>query len=327
MNITSVVDILNGELINSPFISFIYSFKLNVSKIKEGDLFFAKNKSDIQEAVNKGAFCIVYDFDEIEILDDEIAWIKVSNLQKSIYSLIRYKLALKNLNAYICDNYSFHLLKEQKFDNTFLVSENLDKFISNIDDIEDGNFIFSNDQELLKSIYPNYDIFNKTHKIQNFIEHSMFETSFTLNEDYFQRIRVPKLYINSLLDVYFFDKDGFDISKIKNSNYFKPIFIDKKLKITEHGKSEMFILCQEDNEELNSNEIKFLNKHFSYGKTIYLSKKENTLLSSSIKTLKNIKDLKQILENNDFNACYVIGYSYNSIIKELEDTKKELTLF
>jgi ferrochelatase len=327
VNITSVVDILNGELKNSPFISFIYSFKSNISKIKEGDLFFAKNKSDIQEAVSKGAFCIVYDFDDIEILDDEIAWIKVSNLQKSIYSFIRYKLALKNLNAYYCDSYSFYLLKEQKFENTFLLNENLDKFISNIDDIYDNCSIFSNNEELLKSVYPNYNIFNKKHKIENFIEHSMFETSFTLKEDYFQRIRVPKLYINSFLDVYFYSKENFDSAKIKNSNYFKPIFIDKKLNIVEHGRSEKFILCQEDIDELNSSEIKFLNKHFSYGKTIYLSKKENSLLSSSIKTMKNIKELKNILETNDFNACYIIGYSYNSIIKELEDTKKELTLF
>ena len=327
MNITSVTDVLNGELVNSPFISFIYSFKLNISKVKEGDLFFAKNTQDIKQAVNAGAFCIVYDLEDVEILDDEIAWIKVSNLQKSIYSLIRYKLALKSLNAYYCDNYSYHLLEEQKFSKTYLINQDIDKFISNIEDINEDDYLFSNNEELLKSIYPNYNIFNKKHKIQNFIEHSMFETSFTSYEEYFQRLRVPKLYINSMLDVYLFNKEEFDFSKIKNSNYFKPIFIDKKLSIIEHGKSEKFIICQDDNDELNGNEIKFLNKHFSYGKTIYLSKKDNSLLSSKIKKLDDLQNLKSILKEYDFNACYIIGFSYNSIIKELDNTKKEQTLF
>lgn len=327
MNITSVTDILNGEIINSPFISFVYSFKKNISKVKEGDLFFAKNKNDINEAVSKGAFCIVFEGDDVEIIDDEIAWIKVTNIQKSIYSFVRYKLALKNLNAFYCDDYSFYLLKEQKIENCYLLNESLDKFISNIDDIDDNSIIFSNNKTLLDAIYPNYQVFNKIHIFENFIEHSMFETSFTFNDNYFQRIRVPKLYINSFLDVYSFLKDEFDFNKIKNSDYFKPIFIDKKLKIVEHGKSEKFIICQIENEEINSNEIKFLNKHFSYGKSIYLSKNDNSLLSNSIIQMKNIKDLKVILEKSDFNACYIIGYSYNNIIRELEDTKKELTLF
>jgi len=327
VNITSVTDILNGELKNSPFISFIYSFKLNITKVKEGDLFFAKNHDDIKEAVQKGAFCIVYDLEDVEILDEEIAWIKVVNIQKSIYSLIRYKLALKNLNAYYCDNYSFYLLDEQKFHNTYLLNKNLDKFISNLDDISEDSYLFSNNEELLKSIYPNYKIFNKKRSVNNFIEHSMFETSFTYEDEYFQRIRVPKLYIDSFLDVYFFDKVNFDNTKIKNSNYFKPIFLDKKLNVVEHGRSEKFILCQEDNDDLNANEIKFLNKHFSYGKTIFLSKNENTLLSSKIKKLNDIKQLKDILNKSNFNACYIIGFSYNLIIKELDDTKKEQTLF
>ncbi|CAI8195048.1 MAG: Uncharacterised protein [Arcobacter lacus] len=327
MNITSVTDVLNGELVNSPFISFIYSFRLNVSKVKEGDLFFAKSTQDIKQALSAGAFCIVYDLENVEILDDEIAWIKVANLQKSIYSLIRYKLALKNLNAYYCDDYSYHLLEEQRFSDTYLINKDIDKFISSIQDINENDYIFSNDKELLSSVYPNYNTFNKNHKIQNFIEHSMFETSFTSYEEYFQRLRVPKLYINSMLDVYLFNKRDFDFSKIKNSNYFKPIFVDKQLSIIEHGKSERFIICQNDNDDLNKNEIKFLNKHFSYGKIVYLSKKDNSLLSSKIKILNDLQNLKSILKECNFNACYIIGFSYNDIIKVLDNTKKEQTLF
>ena len=38
MQISSILDIVDGELLNSPSISFIYSIKTNAKKIKEGDL-------------------------------------------------------------------------------------------------------------------------------------------------------------------------------------------------------------------------------------------------------------------------------------------------
>ena len=59
MKINSIIDIIDGKLLNSPSISFIYSFKTDVNKVKEGDLFIANNLDDIQIAVQKGAFAII----------------------------------------------------------------------------------------------------------------------------------------------------------------------------------------------------------------------------------------------------------------------------
>ena len=60
MQISSLIDIIDGRLLNHPSISFIYSFKTDPSKVKEGDLFIAKNLDDIECAVKKWSICNYY---------------------------------------------------------------------------------------------------------------------------------------------------------------------------------------------------------------------------------------------------------------------------
>ena len=96
MQISSILDIVDGSLLNSPSISFIYSIKTNSHKVKEGDLFIAKNTNEIELAIKNGAFAIIIDTN-VPIIDNEIAWIKVKNIDLSIIKLIRFKLAMFNL--------------------------------------------------------------------------------------------------------------------------------------------------------------------------------------------------------------------------------------
>ena len=76
MQISSILDIVDGSLLNSPSISFIYSIKTNVLKVKEGDLFIAKDLTEIELAIKNGAFAILIE-NNAPIIDNEIAWIKV----------------------------------------------------------------------------------------------------------------------------------------------------------------------------------------------------------------------------------------------------------
>ena len=57
MQISSILDIVDGELLNSPSISFIYSIKTNAKKIKEGDLFIAKDLNSLEKSTVK--YCII----------------------------------------------------------------------------------------------------------------------------------------------------------------------------------------------------------------------------------------------------------------------------
>ena len=108
MQISSILDIVDGSLLNSPSISFIYSIKTNSKKVKEGDLFIVKDLNDIEIAIKNGAFAIILETNS-PILDNEIAWIKVKNIDDCIIKLIRYKLSILNLCKQLYKyNQSFH---------------------------------------------------------------------------------------------------------------------------------------------------------------------------------------------------------------------------
>ena len=59
MQISSILDIVDGSLLNSPSISFIYSIKTNSHKVKEGDLFIARNLNEIEVAFKDWTFACI----------------------------------------------------------------------------------------------------------------------------------------------------------------------------------------------------------------------------------------------------------------------------
>jgi len=324
VNISSVIDIIDGKLQNSPSVSFIYNIKTDAKKVMEGDLFLAKNIKDTQLAIKNGAFAVVHDF-EIEILDNEIAWIRVNSLEETLIKLFRFKFSTFNLEVYYCDKVTFDLINIYKASNKkiriiFSKLETCVKIIENIN--EDEIFICSN-EELIKSIYPNYKPFSKqTYKINNLIEHSLFETSFSYKEIFFHKLKLSSLYINQFLDVYNFFNLELDLQKLMKLNHFKPIFVDKYLNIIDFGRSNKVIICQK-NLELILEEIKYLEEKYKYGKTIFITPLFIENFNQQQIVLEDIGNLKKVLKNEYFNALYIIGYDKLKIEETLKLSSNE----
>ncbi len=319
MNISSIIDIIDGELQNSPSISFIYNIKTDAKKVIEGDLYLAKNLKDTQIAIKNGAFAIVHDF-EVEILDNEIAWIKVKSLYESLVRLFRFKFSTFNLDVFYCDKVTFDLINIYKSLNKKIkmISFNLEDCVKIIENINEDEVFVCSSEELIKSIYPNYKSFaNEAYKINNLIEHSLFETSFSYKENYFHKLKISSLYINQFLDVYNFFNLDLDFQKLMKTTHLKPIFVDKYLNIIEFGKSNKVIVCQE-NLELIINEIKYLEEKYRYGKTIFISPMYIENFGQQQIVLENIDDLKKVLKNEYFNVIYIMGYDKLKIEETLK---------
>lgn len=317
MQITSLNDIIQGELLNSPAISFIYNVKTDVNKIQEGDLFFASNHEEIVQALANGAFAVVVE-DSTPILDSEIAWIKVDNIPKAIIKYIRYKLSQLEIEAYSCDTITYELLKIFYSNSTvekaiWLFSSNLTAILNAVNDIKEHDIIFSNNEELLHSLYPKNSAFAiSAFKVDNLIEHSLFETSFSYRDHYFLRLRISSLFIHQFLTVFEFLGSNVDINKLKKLNYFKPIFIDKFFNACEYGKSDKFILIQEK-KELALNELHYIHEKYKYAKTIIFSKEAVAFENFDSTQVAAIEDIFQLLQNRPFNAVYIIGFKKQKI--------------
>lgn len=332
MQISSILDIIDGSLLNSPSISFIYSIKTDVLKVKEGDLFITKNLDEIRIAIKNGAFAIITETNT-EIIDNEIAWIKVKNIDTSIIKLIRFKLALKNLEAYYCDKITFDLLKIYSTNlakHIRLIPDKLESLFKYLDEINDNDIIISCDENILSKIYPNiknFDTTLKNYKVENLLEHSLFETSFSYENRFFSRLKIPSLYISNFLKIYNFINENIDFTKLKSFNNFKPIFIDRNLNLVDFGKSDKFILCQ-DNSKLYEKEILYIKEKYKYAKTIFISTSYNTHLQEEEQILiNNLNELKPLLRKYKFNAAYILGFSHNDIHDYLLKSENTQTLF
>ena len=327
MNISSLVDILDGCIINQPSISFIYSIKVNPSKVKQGDLFIASNTKEIKQAVNNGAFAIIFDKD-VSIIDEEIAWIKVSCIKEAIIRIIRYKLSYLDIQVYYCDFISYEYLKllvKNDKQGINLIPKNLKYFINKVDDITKNNILFSYDKNSLNKIYPSYKSFNtKVHKTTNLIKHSIFETSFCFENEYFDRYKVSKLYLNSFLDVYNFLKKRIDTNKLKYFIHLQAIFIDKDSNNVDFGKTNKLILVQ-SNISLIKKEFEYLKESFKYGKVICFVKEDISLDKQEIHLTKDI-DIKKHLKQ-DFNLAYFAGFALDDIQTIISHKENALNLF
>ncbi|MGJ0317990.1 peptidoglycan synthetase [Aliarcobacter cryaerophilus] len=332
MKISSIVDIVDGELLNSPSISFINNISSDANKVKTSDMFIAKNIEDLKIALQNGAYAVIFEKD-FEVIDNEIAFIKVKNLELALLKVVRYKLSTLKIKSYFCTDETFDMLKLYQNNHTkpiFLISKNIEKAFKFIDDIKDGDILISKNKKLLESIYPDSKEFEKKldeNSIKNLIKHSLFELSFSYKDIYFSKLRLSKIYLNSFLNIYDFFKGNIDISKLKLYSNFKAIFIDKDFQPIESGKSDSFIICQ-TNKNLIPIEITYLKNEFKYAKTIFVSKYKISFLDEKEQIIiNNIEDLKNILKNLKFNCVYLIGFTNQESFEFLQNSQKLQTLF
>ena len=332
MKISSIVDIVDGELLNSPSISFINNISSDANKVKTSDMFIAKNIEDLKIALQNGAYAVIFEKD-FEVIDNEIAFIKVKNLELALLKIVRYKLSTLKIKSYFCTDETFDMLKLYQNNHTksiFLISKNIEKAFKFIDDIKDGDILISKNKKLLESIYPDSKEFEKKldeNNIKNLIKHSLFELSFSYNDIYFSKLRLSKIYLNSFLNIYDFFKGNIDISKLKLYSNFKAIFIDKDFQPIESGKSDSFIICQ-TNKNLIPIEITYLKNEFKYAKTIFVSKYKISFLDEKEQIIiNNIEDLKNILKNLKFNCVYLIGFTNQESFEFLQNSQKLQALF
>lgn len=320
MKITSIIDITGGKLLNSPAISFTTQAHTNLRKVSDGDLFISSDIKEIEEAIRKGAFGIIFDFDiDVSTLDNEIAWIKVDSINLTITKLLRFKLASLVLKSYFVDfiTYEFISVLASSNKKIYFVNEIYPAF-ELLREIEDGDILISTKNKFLNDIYPksiHLEIENSS--FDNLLIHSIFETSFLYENEYFYKLRIPYIYLNHFLSIKKqFNLESLDNNKLKNIKFMQPIFITKQYHITEYGKSNRFILTSQ-NDEISKIEFEFIKIIFKYGKV--------TLFDC---TNKSDEEIFQFITSSKTNCIYLKNQTNNKIIEILKQNEiQEQTLF
>ena len=301
MQISSLIDIVGGYLLNSPSISFITQTHTNPTKVNEGDLFIASNQDEIYIAIDNGAFAIICDFHP-DICDREIAWIKVDSINNAIAKILRFSFSNKSNLGYYCDSISFELIELLSLPKSYcLLVDDYKENFELLKEVDETTIIVSKDELFLSKVLPSFKtIVKKDFEIDNVTIHSMFSTSFSYSGKFFYKLKLPSLYINHFLTVLEFLDNSKDFNILKNFKYLNPIFLNKEFDIVSFGETNKFIIANDDL-SLVDNEIQYLKQNYKYGKI--------EVLDESL----SLNDVLFKLQTLDYNALYIKGKNVNEL--------------
>jgi len=263
MKIETLTNLINGELLNSPYISEVVSFTDRVEDVSRGSCFFAFNKKDIFKAIKKGAYAIVTTQD-VEIIDKEIAWIKIGSLNKALFNIFKYE----NLNEtiYLTDKITMMLIKKMSLDKKVVVLEKEEDFFKaiNLNEkiiVSDKSFEFPNVKELEE-------------KEINLVQLTLFKSRFNNLE-----INLPFVYKDSFSKaINFFEEFDIKYTLEFELDRFKPVFIDHLFREVEYGESDKVLITGIKNDEIFFKELNYIIANTKHAKTVFINKDSITYI-------------------------------------------------
>jgi len=191
------------------------------NKISLGDLFVYTQLEDLQKAVEKGAYAILFD-KEIQITDHEIAWIRVKSLKTALIRILRLYLREKSIHIYYINEIKTEIIKSIIPSKQLIILEDtiFDTF-QKIFNAKENSLIICSDEDMLKKIYPDYKMLGISQKQQiQVINYSIFETTFLYKNRFFKNIKLPKIFIEELEAVLSFESLSlFLLSKLILNKY------------------------------------------------------------------------------------------------------------
>ena len=318
MRLENILGLTYGKLINDPFVSKFENTVLDPSKVKRGDLFITYDNADIKEAIFNGAYGIIF-HKPTKILDYEIAWIKVTDLENTTKKLLRYRLISNNINAYECDEITFCISKQLSLESRFLrVEGDLNSIFSQLWFLEPNSYVLYAKELFSIDIFASIKYLKNDDKQIEIKNHTVFETTFLYKEKLYEKEQIPALFIpqfNSLVSLLNELNIIYKIKKFSFIEHFKPIFITKEFQKKDFGTTEQ-VLIFEKNINLLDEELEFLKKTAPWAKIICLTPY----------MYKDIAEIKNILRDKYFNFALIIGLDSKSLDETIFSEPKQLTL-
>ena len=319
MTIENIVNIVKGEIVNSPKVTKVESATIYQSKVESGDLFFCVDNSEASKAVEKGAYAIVYE-GNLEIEDSEIAYIKVDSIKKATTNFLRYILTQKESKIYYISDIATTYIKQitNKKSTAFTILP--DSWQKSFETILNSNYdIFvTNSKEYASAITPNYIEYQK--KADGYIiSSSLLRTTFRLEKFVYQNIEIPPFFIEELKKAISFAKElqlNYDINKIRYNKKFLPYFIDNNLNSVTKGSTQKVLISVDKIDTINK-ALSFLKEQGRWSKSIVLTPPKTKIeLIDRPFWVKSSDEAKEILKKEHFNYAFLYNLDINSIINK-----------
>ncbi len=326
MKIEDILNLTEGILSNTPKVQAIESATVYYSKVEHGDLFFSSNQEEIDKAIENGAYAIVYDDENIVRKDEEIAWIKVSDIQLAAFKLIRYVIIKKEAQFFLLSEHELTFLK------MILLHKNNISFVSNdwrkaFEQIlnSDGSLFVGTDKELMKLIKP--DVAKLEREVEGYpVSDTLFRTTFKVGGFVYQEKELIPFHLEYLLRaIDFCDKEGlpYSVDRIKYTKHFMPVFIDLKLKSTRPSNSDRVAIFTDSLSDI-AKAREYVMRSNMWVKSIVLTPPKTKVPGiDHPHWFNNEEEVRELLKSIHFNYAFI----YNADKSILNTIKEEYSLF
>jgi len=323
MRLENFLALTQTSLYNEPCVNSFENIVFEARKVNRGDLFFAYDEEEIAQAVENGAYGVVCSNKPIHVEDNEIAWIKSTDIDETLKRLLRFKIIEKEVIVYECNEIILKLaLQVQTQTNLLILHGSLQNIYKHIHAADSrATILFSptlNDRDLFANIktLPSTAI-----KPIEIMEQTLFETSFIYDDVFYERQLISPLfmpYLEELLHLYKSLNISFRIRRFTPIEHFEPVFTNKKLEIKNFGASDK-VLIFESNKELMAREIDFLQHRASWANVIFILPAGGVYPDyTNIFEYENEDNILDILKTTSFNFALIVGAD-KSILKNQEE--------
>ncbi len=328
MRLENILALTHASLVNEPCVNDFDNIVFDVKKVNRGDLFIAIKHEDIDQAVQSGAYGIVFDR-PTQILDTEIAWIKTKNVEDALKRLLRFRLIEKEVIVYRCDEIILKLAMQCSTDVNFVVvNGDIEKLYKNLWHINNRSILLFCSELTDENLFTNIksipkDIIEKI----TIIEKTLFETSFIYENKFYARQLISPFftpYLEKLLHLYRSLKINYKIKKLAPIENFQAVFTNKRLEEKEFGSSDC-VLIFEPNAKLATQGIDYLQKNALWANIIYIIPQTMQSNNSNTYFYEQKDKIIDILKQNKFNFAFIVGADKN-ILNHTKSMQTQLTL-
>jgi ferrochelatase len=326
MKIEDILNLTEGILSNTPKVQAIEAATVYPSKVDHGDLFFSSKQEEIDKALENGAYAIVYDDERIVRKDDEIAWIKVSDIQLAAFKLIRYVILKKEASFYLLSKHEMTFLKMilTHKTNIAFIDDDWRKAFEQILNSDDTLFVGS-DKALMELIKPDVPKLNT--EVDGYpVSDTLFRTTFKVGSFVYQEKELIPFHLEYLLRVVdFCDQQQlpYSIDRIKYTKHFMPVFIDLKLKSTRPSNSDRVAIFTDNLIDITKAREYVMQSNMWVKSIILTPPKTKVPGIDHPHWFKSEEEVREILKSIHFNYAFI----YNADKSILNTLKEAYSLF
>lgn len=334
MRLQSILDMVGGELKSSSSVTYFNEIKFVPKSVKRGDLYilYQDDIDKLDEVIRNGAYGVVFDCDLKIDSKLDIAFIKVNSSRLTSFRLLRFLLLSCSHRFFLLNSLNFDFAKRIITDKSviFLADSKERNNFQKIISADSNSIFFTKDKEILEAISPLYNTL-KYDFVEKFslVDTTLFESSFIYDMELYHRAKIPKIFLDNLLELVSFLKcEGvsFSLKQLSFTEHFEPIYVDKFLSIKDFSKSDKVLIC-ESCPTLIESEFNYLFESTKWAKSLFAISKYRDIYFDGIKVdivFKDENDLIDKLLERTFNFVLVFGIDSRQLKERLN--QKRITI-